>query len=195
MRLFLALELPDAVRQRLTKLSKTLQEHWESGRQLPGMSWVRPENLHVTLKFFGEVADSNLPELCGALERVTVAAMFRLVPDRMVCLPPRGPIRVVGVGLAGELEHLQQLHRQIEQQCAPIGFPAELRAFRPHVTLARVKGSASSYTRQTLEKLASAHLPAPSFDVSEFVLMQSHLDPRSARYVPVARFPLDLAGS
>lgn len=203
MRLFLGLELPDTVRQRLTKLSKTTQEYWEdelavqgiAGHEVPATSWVRPENLHVTLKFFGAVPDSDLPVLCGALEGVNGAGMIRLVPDRTVCLPPRGPIRVISVGLSGELEWLHQLHRQIEERCEPIGFRPERRPFTPHITMARVKGWVPSYARGRLEKIGSVHLPAPQFDVCEFVLIQSHLDSKGARYVPLARFPLRAVGS
>ena len=203
MRLFLALELPDTVRQRLTKLSKTFQEYWEAelaergitGREVPATSWVRPENLHVTLKFFGEVAEPALPELCGALEGVNAAGLIRLELDRTVCLPPRGPIRVISIGLSGELERLHQVHRQIEQRCEAIGFRSERRPFNPHITMVRVKGWVPSYMRERLEKVGRAQLPAPQFDVSEFVLMQSHLDSRGARYVVLARFPLDAVGS
>ena len=203
MRLFLALELPDIVRQRLTKLSKTTQEYWAdelaergiAGREVPAPSWVRPENLHVTLKFFGEVPDSDLPVLCRALEGAHGAGIIRLVPDRTVCLPPRGPIRVISVGLSGELERLHQIHRQIEEWCEPIGFRPERRPLTPHITVSRVKGWIPSYMREKLKKIGSVHLPAPQFDVCEFVLMQSHLDPKGARYVPAARFPLQAPGS
>ena len=203
MRLFLAIEPPAVVRLELTKLSDICQSYWTdelsrygiTGREVPPVSWVRPEKLHVTLKFFGEVPDSQLPELCEVLKHVTADETIRLVPERVTCLPPHGPIRVISVGLAGELERAHQLHRQIERRCEPIGFRPEHRGYRPHITLARLKGSVHPSMRERLERVGGKYLPALEFNASEFVLMQSLLHQSGAQYVPLARFPLQSTGS
>lgn len=200
MRLFLAIELPDPVRLKLAGLCRQWKENWGDdllglGADYPKPSWVRPENLHVTVKFLGEVADSELPKLCDALRTVPSTGPMKLWPDRIECLPPNGPVRVICAGLMGDLDRFSDLHRKIEQRCETIGFPSERRRFRPHITLARLKDWLPSYTRKALADTSAGPLPAPEFNASEFVLMQSLLHQSGAQYVRLARFPLRFTGS
>ena len=185
MRLFLALELPESVRNLLGGFT----HQWlEEGRSFGRASWVRRENLHATLKFLGEVSDQQLPLLCESLKSVPFEHLLRLWPDRIECLPPNGPVRVIGVGLMGELDRLAGIHRAIEDVCEPLGFARERRKYRPHVTLARMREFLPSHTRASLARAGAKHLPGPEFEVSEFVLMQSELHPQGSRYTPLARF-------
>lgn len=195
MRLFLAVELPDSVRLKLAGLCQEWKDNWTEellrlGAEYPRPSWVRPENLHVTIKFLGEVADEDVPKLCDALATVRSVSPIKLWPDRVDCLPPNGPIRIICAGLVGDLDRFSEVHRQIDEQCQAIGFRPERRKYRPHVTLARLRQWLPSHARKALARASAKRLPAPDFIVSEFVLMQSHLDPQGARYLPVARFPL-----
>jgi 2'-5' RNA ligase len=191
MRLFLAIELSDASRRVLGEMSRAWRENWieELGTECPPASWVREENLHVTLKFLGEVSQQQAPPLCDALGVVTGEAM-RLQPHQIECLPERGAVRVISAGVAGDLDKLHGLLDGIEQACEPLGFARERRRYRPHITLARVRPFLPPYTRTSLTKAGATHLPAPQFLAGEFVLMQSHLHPNGARYIPLARFPL-----
>ena len=194
MRLFLAIELSDATRQVLGGMSLAWRVNW--GEQLlglgsgcPPVSWVRAESLHVTLKFLGEVSEQPIPRVCDALGAVAGEAM-RLQPDRIECLPERGAVRVISVGVAGELQRVHRLFEDIERACEPLGFAPERRKYLPHITLARLRSFLPPHTRRNLIEAGAKHLPAPEFCADEFVLMQSHVHPKGAQYISLARFPL-----
>jgi 2'-5' RNA ligase len=194
MRLFLAIELSEPVRRVIAELSREWRENWNEellgiGTSCPPASWVRAENLHITLKFLGETPDTQIPRICDAL-KTTSTHPIRLLPDRIECFPVRGPVRVIGVGLGGELERVNELFQDVEQACEPLGFALERRAYRPHITLARIRSFLPSHARRTLMEAGAKHLPGPEFVVNQFVLMQSQLNPKGARYTALARFPL-----
>jgi 2'-5' RNA ligase len=196
MRLFAAIELSEPAHKHLAGMAREWQERWGeellglSDREYPKPSWVRPANLHVTLKFFGEIAEPDVNGLCGALASVTLAGAMRLNADRVECLPPRGPVRVIAAGIGGDVGRLRQLHSEVERAVEVVGIAPERRDFHPHVTLARAKVPLPRHTRDSLAKAGTARLPGPAFDVTEFVLMESHLSPQGATYVRVSRFPL-----
>lgn len=183
MRLFLAIELPDAVRKALSDLASRLK----NDASLTGCSWVRAQNLHVTLKFFGEVPDTRVSEICEALKPLGGKPMM-LRTSRLELLPPRGPVRVIAAGLEGDLLPLEELHAEIETRCARIGFPSEGRRFRPHITLARARRALPPSIRQHLAAFATD--PPAAFNVDHIVLMESRLNPDAAHYIPLARIPL-----
>jgi len=200
MRLFIAIELPDPVRLKLAGLCRQWKENWGDdllglGRDYPKPSWVGPENLHVTVKFLGEVGNSEVPKLCDTLCTVPSGRPMTLWPDRIECLPPNGPVRVICAGLMGDLDRFSDLYREIEQRCETIGFPAERRRFRPHITLARLRDWRPAYTRKALVDASAGALPAREFNASEFVLTQSLLHQSGTQYVPLARFPLQSSRS
>lgn len=151
---------------------------------------VRTENLHVTLKFLGEIPDDRLPELCLALGQCKKAVRHHVEVDRVECLPERGPVRIISAGLTGELDRLHALFAEIESACQALNIPSERRAFRPHITFIRLRSPLPPYAR---DRVGSMSMPADAtlrFETSEFILFQSHLEPTGARYVPLARFPL-----
>jgi len=186
MRLFIAIELPDFLRRSLSDLSRNL-----TLADIPPKSFVRAENLHITIKFIGEVVDPDLSRVCGALKQIPSTGSIRLTPDHVECLPERGPVRVIGVGLTGDLDRLQALYDSIENVSELLGVRRERRRFFPHVTIARLRRTLSPAVRPSLERVAVQDSPGKSFDVREFVLMQSILERDGARYVPVARFPFE----
>jgi 2'-5' RNA ligase len=183
MRLFLAIELPEEVRERLVRI----QQAWPVSLNR-GYSRTRAENLHITLKFLGETPDERVAPLCEALGQLPARAMIPLRIDQMVFFPPRGAPRIVGAGPSETTELIAQLHEALEAICQGMGFPREGRAYRPHVTLARARTPLPS-ARGQLEQAAASILPCPGMEIDEFVLMQSELLPRGARYTPLARFP------
>ncbi|MDB5303631.1 MAG: 2-5 ligase [Phycisphaerales bacterium] len=187
MRLFIAIELPDVVRQHIAGLVRKGQEHCR-GRY--GLSWVRPENFHVTVKFLGDVSDDRLPALCSALGEIATEGPAVLRADRLEGFPPRRPSRVVAMGLAGDVGRVNYLHRSIEEHCARLGIPPDGRLYRPHITLVRCREPLPADKRDAWERAAGPLLPGPEFVASEFVLMESRLKPEGAQYIPVARFPL-----
>src|SRR4051812_25317998 len=184
MRLFTAIELPAPARNHLAGLAREWAENWGeellgfSNDEYPRVSWVRPENLHVTLKFLGEVHEPDVPKVCDALSGCASAGPMPLIVDHIECLPPRGPVRVIAVGLGGDVGRLTLLHREIERVCGQLGFSSERREYRPHVTLARAKIPLPRHVRDQLMVAGAGQLPGPAFDVAEFVLMESRLRPQ-----------------
>jgi RNA 2',3'-cyclic 3'-phosphodiesterase len=187
MRLFVAIELSDVVRRHIAQFVQNSREHYS---HLHGLSWVRPENLHITVKFLGDVSDDRLPALCSALGEVATEGPAALHTDRLEFFPPGGPIRVVAMGLGGDVGRVNRLHRSIDDRCSRIGFQSERRVYRPHVTLVRCRNPLPVYRREGFERAVKSHLPGPEFVASEFVLMESRLKADGAQYIPLARFSL-----
>ena len=176
MRLFLAVDLPAELRSRLEGLQRELRS------LLPQARWVRPEGIHLTLKFLGEVAPERVEELC----RCVAEALPRLAPWEVEArglgaFPSLQRPRVVWVGVEDPSGRLFELQRRLERGLVPLGFPLE-RGFVPHLTLARVKGSARALPPR-----------ADGFGrlrVEEVVLFRSELRPEGARYSRLRAFPL-----
>src|SRR5688572_11271909 len=110
MRLFTAIELPDDAREHLQRVRSKLMK---ARALVDAVSWVKPENLHITLKFLGEVPDARIKSLIDSLARVTVEPM-ELFAEQMLCFPRRGPVRVIGVGVGGDVDGLADVFEQIE---------------------------------------------------------------------------------
>src|SRR6266498_3146377 len=140
MRMFLAIELSDEVRAHLVGVQEAL------ARELHGVAMTKGENLHVTLKFLGEVDERRVVELCESFAKVT-SSEVELAAEKVECFPERGPVRIVAAAMAGEIETLAGLHAGIEQRCKFLGFEKENRKYRPHVTLARARGAVSDGAR------------------------------------------------
>jgi 2'-5' RNA ligase len=186
-RLFTAIELPEPVKAHLASVRAKLENPVELGGAI---SWVKPENVHVTLKFFGEVPDAAVGELIESLNRVIVEPM-NLAADRMVYFPKRGPVRVIAAGIGGSLDKLARVYEQIEDASAALGFARERRAYTPHATLGRARitrrgGGVFGLRDATLDEA----FPGPKFKADGFTLMRSDLKPTGAIYTPAAHFPL-----
>ena len=190
MRLFVALEVPEPVRREVRRRLAGLRE------RLPRARWVDPDVLHVTLLFLGEVDGGQAEGLAGALRRS--AAAFAPLPLRLArggTFPPGRPARVAWVGVEGppEIAALQAAVTAAAQEAlGPAAQPAESRAFRPHVTVARCP---SPWPRGAAEKFAGA-FPGevgPPFLVAHGVLLESRMSPRGGgapRYRALAELPL-----
>lgn len=182
MRQFLALELPADVRDVLAGLRRDLEPQ---GR---GWRFARPESIHLTLRFLGEVApddDAALRATWGEVVRGHPPVV--LVLDGVGVFPsPRRP-RVLWVGLRDETAApgLAGLAGDLEQAARKRGLQAEERAFRPHLTLARVRRGA----RATAPPADTPVVPL-RFRCDEVVLFRSVLDRSGARYTALSRFPL-----
>src|SRR5689334_22448235 len=131
MRLFIAIELPHEVRQHVARVRDDLKS------QISNASFTRDDNLHITLKFLGEVDEKRTESLIESLQNITVGGAIRIKAEQIECFPNRGPVRIIAAGFGGSVETLAGLHRSIEQRCQHLGFERETRQYRPHVTLAR----------------------------------------------------------
>ena len=145
MRLFVALNLPETVRQSLSTCVRPLQSMGFALR------WMTPAQVHLTLKFLGDVQPERAHELIAALGRAcTGARPVTLSLGGFGVFPHYNRPRVVWVGVAPE-PALELLQHRMEQEFAPLGFPTEARPFRPHITLGRAGPGARSGGFRKLE--------------------------------------------
>ena len=187
LRLFVAVELDEDVRQALAALQAELRR-----RGLAELRWVRPEGVHLTLKFLGETPADKLP----AIQEALAAAVAGIAPHRLRLGPlgtfgnRRGP-QVLWVDLEGDAATLARLQRRIDEALAPLGFAREKREFAPHLTLARVRPqSARAAGRVCADVLPQMRPSEREVEVSEVSLMRSTLGPGGAVYERLATFPL-----
>jgi 2'-5' RNA ligase len=183
MRLFLAIDLPDDVRSHLVEARKRL----EAG--LPKISYTKPANLHVTLKFLGDVDPKRVDAIKESLALIKPARM-ELRATGIECFPNRGPVRIIVADLDGTLPPLRALVESIEQRCKFLGFEKEQRAYRPHVTIGRARPVLSAKFRQLASDATLGLWPGPTFAPREFVLMESRLSSEGSKYTPVEHFPI-----
>ena len=184
-RLFVACELPDELKRALGGLQEDL------GRLgLNRLRWVRPEGIHVTLKFLGGVEPSRLETIRAALLSTIEPFELRLQPVSVGGFGGER-LRVVWVGLEGDVEGLTALAGRVEAALEPLGFPRERRPFATHLTLARVPDRTPSAERRQLASLIERYQPSalPATTFQQVSLMRSHLGPRGARYERLASFP------
>lgn len=181
LRLFVALEIPPERRRSLAAAVASLRS------ALPAAGWADPEGWHVTLKFLGPVAEDRL----AAVTAVVAAAAGGGQPGDtwltgLGVFPSPGRARVLWVGLADPAGALAGLAASLEEGMSAEGFPAELRAWTPHLTLARFREPVA--VGESLQGVAGLE-PLP-FGVREVVLFRSHLSHSGSRYEVLGRFPL-----
>lgn len=151
--------------------------------------WAREEQMHLTLKFLGDVGDAEVSKVTAALSAATArCAGFTLKTLAAGCFPPRGRTRVLWVGVADEGGALAMCQRAIEDALAAEGFPRENRAFSPHLTLGRVTDDRTGGALR--ERTCRLRVPELKQPVTEVLLMQSELCPQGARYTKLGEFAL-----
>ena len=178
-RAFLAIELPEALRVGLAQVQGELK------RSRADVRWVPVGNIHLTLKFFGNVPDDEIEALAAAArEAAADTASLQLQATRAGAFPSSNAPRVVWLGLGGDVVPLTQLFYRLEKAFAALGYPPEGRVFNPHLTLGRVKSPAN---RERLAKLLAKLPPVdwPPFEVKELILFQSVLSPQGSKYTPL----------
>lgn len=183
-RAFLAIDLPASLRPVLSRAQEELKK---SGADV---KWVPVGNIHITLKFFGNITDLQVANISEAVAATAAGQkpFSLMVTDAGAFPSPKSP-RVVWLGIGGDLEVLRDFHRRLETSFAALGFPPEDRPFAPHLTLGRVKSPAG---RVALTQCL-VNLPPPEaapFQVSEIVLFRSNLSPKGATYLPLKVIPL-----
>ncbi len=183
MRLFIAVNLSSEVRERLAAVQDRLR------RAQADVSWVRAENIHVTLKFLGEIEEKRLDRIRPALlEVVRGSAPFRIRVSGLGSFGGRVP-RVVWVGVEEGVEPLSQLSKGVEAALARLGVPKEKRGFTAHLTLGRVRSPKNA--EALLAALGETEAgPFGSVEVIQIDLMQSELRPTGSVYTVRERFPL-----
>ncbi len=188
-RSFVAIDLPPELRSRLGSLEKDLERRVPPG----SVRWVRPEGIHLTLKFLGDVLPEGLSPvqeiLAGAARRVTACCV---AVAGVGCFPNVRRPRVVWVGVENPTGELRRLQAEVEVGLERLGYPREERAFSPHLTLGRLRqemGSSASAVGAAVESS-----PAPSLGevaVKAICLFRSELRPTGAVYTLQGEFPLE----
>jgi 2'-5' RNA ligase len=183
MRLFVALELPASVREALAELIKEMREI------APKAKWVRPENLHVTLKFLGETAAEKLDAIGAALESVRSGAVVEMEFSGLGFFPSQKRARVLWAGVKASA-NLAGLASDVDREMTTMGFPAETREFTPHLTLARFDppGMSPALTK-AVESKAARSCSLGVLRTGKFHLIQSKLKRTGAEYTTLRSFP------
>ena len=197
-RLFIAAVPPPAVRDALVAAQDALRACRASGAG-PRVRWVRPEVMHLTLRFLGETPGDRAPAIGRALAATAAAsAPIDLRLGALGTFGGRRP-RVVWVGLEGDLAALDACAAMLNRSLAAAGFPDDPRPLRPHLTLARVpgRGGREAYARllSLVAAAASSQPAAAGFRVEALELIRSELRPAGPRYTTLLTTPLGGGGS
>jgi 2'-5' RNA ligase len=193
MRLFIALDLPEAWKHALETLQRDLQTAIAS--QLgPNLRprWVRPEGIHLTLRFLGDTPPDRLEALTDALaQAVPTAPAFDLALSRVGSFEQRRAPRVLLATVTIEGRALIDLYEHVETWLATAGWPRDKRSFHPHLTLARLPDTMDDAARYAIADLATAFSApqTPVWHVDRVYLIRSQLGPGGARYEHLATFP------
>lgn len=188
MRCFLAIELSAEIHRRLAGLQERL------GSLGRAVRWTRTDQIHLTLKFLGEVADDRVPSVCDAAAAVADRyEPFELEVGETGCFPAAGAARIVWVGVVNPPPALIDCQQACEKAYAKLGFKPENRKYIPHLTIGRVRDPrASREIRAAVE--AEASFSAGSLLARELVMFQSVLSPKGPTYTVISRAPLGGAG-
>ena len=176
MRCFIAISLPYELKAKISGIQEKLKA---AGADV---SWTRPEGMHLTLKFFGEIEDKRIPKIEKALDAVVDGIpTFTLSVSGMGTFPDMRRPRVIWIGLKEDGGNLLRLQKGVEEDLKKTGFPSEDRRFTPHITLGRIRSNKNTdkllrlIEEEKVEELGS-------FDVSEDHLIKSELKPAGAEY-------------
>jgi RNA 2',3'-cyclic 3'-phosphodiesterase len=184
MRCFVAIALPAAVRKHLVRVQDILR------RSDPDVKWVEEENLHLSLKFLGDVDEEPLARLKGLLSIEALRwPKIRLTYAGIGTFPEHGTPRVLWAGCSGDLERLAGLAGAVERAAEVVGVPREHRPFVAHLTIGRVR-SARNVKRLKASLENQREVPLGSDDVGAFVLFKSTVTNKGPIYEELSAFPL-----
>lgn len=190
LRLFIAIPLPEMLLRQLAQVQRTLEKQMPAGV----VRWVKPEGIHLTLKFLGDTPEGEVPairEALTAVARRAVSCTFAV--GDLGCFPNLRRPRVIWVGVQEPGGQLRALQEAVERAMVPLGYPPEGRPFSPHLTLGRVRDGIPSrdVTRIGEVVVATALGTLGEVRVDLFALIRSVLKPTGAEYTPLAEFRLE----
>ena len=189
-RTFVAIELDDSIKAGLTELQKRLKAEAPPG----AVRWVRPDGIHLTLKFLGNVPASRIKEITRAIAGACRGfGPLLLSVGGLGCFPNSRRPRVLWVGVEEPTGALAKLQRAIEEALAGLGFPPEGRSFHPHLTLGRTQRRVSSGDVRRLGQLVEETEIGQlgRMEAKAISLMRSDLKPTGAVYTRLAAIKLE----
>lgn len=176
MRLFIAIEISEEIK---TGLAKVVAKLKDAGADV---KWVRPEGMHLTIKFFGEVDENRKDKIISSLEQVSEKkSPFTVTFKGLGAFPDLNRPRVVWAGIEKGREELKDISKELEASLSELGFSKEPREFSPHLTFGRVK---SNRNKNGLVSALNAHnnFTLPQLNVDKINLIQSILKREGAEY-------------
>ena len=187
-RVFCAIEIPAPARRRLLEHIVRLREAVPEAQA----SWSREANLHLTLKFLGEIPRASVAELSNAAARATAGlSPFSIQLEDAGVFPTQGAPRVLWIGIKDAAGNLAELQARLEGEAGQAGFAKDARRFQPHLTLARLRKPAAA------RKLAAAHqklmFEPQEIAVSELLVIRSELSSTGSNYTIVSRHLFECA--
>ncbi|MFQ5991506.1 MAG: RNA 2',3'-cyclic phosphodiesterase [Nitrospiraceae bacterium] len=192
-RTFIAIELPGTLRQALADQQAQLRDLiGRTGDRSIRLQWVKPESIHVTLKFLGDVDASLIPKMQASLAgAVSSQPRFSVEVSGLGAFPDAQAPRVLWVGMSGSGKELAGLAAQVDQALHELGFPLESRPFRPHLTVARIKERSREVGRAlTASGVMTKAVEIGSLAVSSVSVMKSELKPSGAVYTRLCEVSL-----
>jgi 2'-5' RNA ligase len=184
--MFCAFELPEGLRERIQEHSRRVREAVPEA----AASWSRPENVHVTVKFLGNVDQQRVPLISAAATRVSKEfSQIQIEVGKTGVFPRPSRAEVLWIGIDDRSGKLSALQQRLEEELARDGFPKEDRAFRPHLTIARIRKPHAA------TQLAETHLrmefSSVAVTLSELILFRSELSSKGSQYTPISRSRLE----
>lgn len=185
-RMFCAFELPQTLR-------RSIENHAQRVREaVPDIaaSWIRPENIHLTMKFFGNVDQARVPVISAVTARVvTEFSPIQIEVGKTGVFPRPSRPQVLWIGIDDQSGTLLKLQQRLEDEFALEGFAKEDRAFRPHLTIARIRKP------QNANRVAEVHLglefSAVAVRLHELILFRSELSSKGSKYTTISRHRLE----
>jgi len=175
-RLFVAVEIPGKIKEKILELQKNFEQH------LNDVSWVKPENMHLTLIFLGEADYNHIPDIIAGLEELKENAFEVSLAD-IGGFPNLNRPHALWVGVK-ENPAINYLHKKISKSLSELNFNLDDRKFFPHITFGRLKRP------KTLKKLPSIQIDLGSFWAKEFILFDSTLTQKGPKHKIIKKFLL-----
>jgi 2'-5' RNA ligase len=181
-RVFCAIELPETARALILRHIARLKDAVPDAKA----SWNRDANLHLTIKFLGEIPRSSVPDISTAASRAVMGvAPFSIRLEQTGSFPRGAQPRVLWVGIEDSFGQLNELHALLEKGLASLGFDRDSRPFHPHLTVARLRQPRHART------LAAAHkdlaFEPVEIEVSELLVIRSELSSEGSKYSIISR--------
>ena len=178
--MFIAVEIEEGIRKKLVDAQHRLMKVGAN------IKWVEPENIHLTVKFLGNVDPQLTVKICEVIERATKGfAPFAVEVVGLGAFPPKGAPRVVWAGVTDETSRLLKIHDALNSGLVPLGIPYEKRNFHAHITLGRVRSpKKADLIREELRLLSEERFG--SIVVEALTLFASELTERGPVYTPLA---------
>jgi 2'-5' RNA ligase len=192
-RAFVAIELNAPLRKALAQVQTDLRNRLQNAMVSDvRIQWVKPESVHLTLKFLGDIQEERIPEIATALARVTdVYARCAVDVGGVGAFPDARAPRVLWVGLSSQAEGITRLAAAVERALIELGFAPEPKPFNPHLTLARIKERSCDIGRAlAVDRLLEQAVPIGTVTVNAIALMKSELKPSGAVYTKLCEVSL-----